>query len=204
MDRTALPPRVPPARSRALATSLPNVLTYGRIAAVPAVVASWFFIPGDLGRWIALAFYAAACFTDWLDGYLARAWHQQSSLGRMLDPIADKLLVGATLLLLVHVNTIDGWNIWAALIILCREILVSGLREYLAELNVKISVTRLAKWKTTLQMVALGVLLAGPSGDKVFPGITEAGMVLLWTAALLTLHTGYDYLKAAVQHAIEN
>ena len=204
MDRAAGQTRQEPGRARALATSLPNVLTYGRIVAVPAVIASWFFIPGDTGRWVALVFYAAACVTDWLDGYLARAWHQQSSLGRMLDPIADKLLVGATLLLLVHVNSIDGWNIWAALIILCREILVSGLREYLAELNVKISVTNLAKWKTTLQMVALGVLLAGPAGDKFFPGVSQLGMVLLWTAALLTLHTGYDYLKAAVRHAIEN
>lgn len=204
MDRAANPPRLSPARSRALATSLPNILTYGRIAAVPAVVASLFFIGGDTGRWVALAFYVAACLTDWLDGYLARAWHQQSSLGRMLDPIADKLLVGATLLLLAHVNSIDGWNIWAAVIILCREILVSGLREYLAELNVKISVTRLAKWKTTLQMVALGVLLAGPAGDKLIGGISQIGIVLLWTAALLTLHTGYDYLKAAVRHAIEN
>lgn len=204
MDRASATPRLQPGRARALATSLPNVLTYGRIVAVPLVVASWFFIPGDLGRWVGLGFYIAACVTDWLDGYLARAWHQQSSLGRMLDPIADKLLVGATLLLLVHVNTIDGWNLWAALIILCREILVSGLREYLAELNVKISVTNLAKWKTSLQMVALGFLLAGPAGDKVFTGISQIGLVLLWTAALLTLHTGYDYLKAAVRHAIEN
>ena len=204
MDRAAHPQRLASQRARALATSLPNVLTYGRIAAVPAVVAAVYFIPGDLGRWVALGVYIAACITDWLDGYLARVWEQQSSLGRMLDPIADQLLVGATLLLLVHDNTIGGWHLWAALIILCREILVSGLREYLAELNVKISVTRLAKWKTTLQMIALGVLLAGPAGDKIIPGLSDAGMVLLWTAALLTLHTGSDYLKAAVRHAIEN
>lgn len=198
MDQRAAP------SSGAAIGSLPNVLTYARIAAVPAVLMFLLLMASPAGRWWALGVYVAACITDYLDGYLARVWHQQSNLGRMLDPIADKLLVGATLLLLVHVNTIDGWNIWAALIILCREILVSGLREYLAELNVKISVTRLAKWKTTLQMVALGVLLAGPAGDKVLTGVTEVGLVLLWTAALLTLHTGYDYLKAAVQHAIEN
>ena len=122
----------------------------------------------------------------------------------MLDPIADKLLVGATLLVLTHFNTISGIHVWAALIILCREILVSGLREFLAELNVKIHVTQLAKWKTSLQMIALGVLLAGPAGEKVVPGVMSAGLALLWMAALLTLWTGYDYLRAAVRHAIDN
>jgi cardiolipin synthase (CMP-forming) len=183
------------AAPRPLLTSLPNILTYGRILAVPALVAVFFFIKSDTGRWIAVAIFLAACITDWLDGYLARAWHQQSTLGRMLDPIADKLLVGATLLILVHDNTIDGWPIWAAVIILCREIL--------AELNVKIHVTQLAKWKTAVQMIALGVLLAGPAGDKVIPHVTTVGTFFLWLAAVLTLWTGYDYLKASVQHAIE-
>jgi len=192
------------AAARPLWTSLPNVLTYGRIAAVPALVACLFFMGGDTARWSALCLFAAASVTDWLDGYLARAWAQQSALGRMLDPIADKLLVGAALLMLVHDNTISGASIWAAVIILCREILVSGLREFLAELNVKVHVTRLAKWKTAMQMVALGVLLAGPAGDKVVPGVTAAGLVLLWLAAMLTLWTGYDYLKAGIQHAMEN
>jgi CDP-diacylglycerol--glycerol-3-phosphate 3-phosphatidyltransferase/cardiolipin synthase len=185
------------------ATSLPNVLTYLRILAVPAVAMCLFLIPGDAGRWWALGVYVAACITDWLDGYLARAWRQQSTLGRMLDPIADKLLVGTTLLMLAHDNTIDRLNVAAAVIILCREILVSGLREFLAELNVKVHVTQLAKWKTTLQMVALGILLAGPAGDKLVPGVTLAGLTLLWVAALLTLWTGYDYLKAAVRTAME-
>jgi CDP-diacylglycerol--glycerol-3-phosphate 3-phosphatidyltransferase/cardiolipin synthase len=171
---------------------------------VPAVVAALLLIPGSAGRWTSLAIFLVACITDWLDGYLARAWHQQSTIGRMLDPIADKLLVGSTLLVLTHVGTIDSIHIWAAVIILSREILVSGLREFLAELNVKISVTQLAKWKTSLQMVALGVLLAGPAGDRIVPGVTQLGFVLLWTAALLTLYTGYDYLKAAVKHAIED
>jgi cardiolipin synthase len=183
--------------------SLPNVLTYGRILAVPGVVACLFFLTGDTARWAALGLFVAASLTDWLDGYLARAWQQQSTIGRMLDPIADKLLVGATLLVLTNLNTIGGWHMWAALIILCREILVSGLREFLAELNVKVHVTQLAKWKTTLQMVALGVLLAGPAGDKVIPGVTSTGLALLWLAALLTLWTGYDYLRAAIRHAID-
>lgn len=182
---------------------LPNVLTYARIAAVPALVACLYFLKGDTARWSALAIFVAACVTDWLDGYLARAWHQQSELGRMLDPIADKLLVGATLMLLVYEKTITGISIWAAVIILCREILVSGLREFLAELNVKIHVTELAKWKTTVQMVALGVLLAGGAIDKLVPGTTTVGLTFLWLAALLTLWTGYDYLKAAVHHAME-
>jgi CDP-diacylglycerol--glycerol-3-phosphate 3-phosphatidyltransferase/cardiolipin synthase len=185
------------------AASLPNVLTYLRILAVPAVALCLLLIPGDAGRWWALGIYIAACVTDWLDGYLARVWRQQSMLGRMLDPIADKLLVGITLLMLTHDNTIDRANVAAAAIILCREILVSGLREFLAELNVKIHVTQLAKWKTTLQMVALGILLAGPAGNEIVPGVTTTGLALLWLAALLTLWTGYDYLKAAVRTAME-
>jgi cardiolipin synthase (CMP-forming) len=189
----------PPVR----AVSLPNVLTYLRILAVPAVVLCLFLIKGDAGRWWALGVYVGACITDWLDGYLARKFDQQSPLGRMLDPIADKLLVGTTLLMLAYDNTIDGPAVGAAAIILCREILVSGLREFLAELNVKVHVTRLAKWKTTLQMIALGILVAGPAGDKIVPNVTNAGIFMLWVAALLTLWTGYDYLKAAVKTAME-
>ena len=192
------------ATSRSMPMSLPNVLTYGRIVAVPALVACLFFLKGDVARWSAFGLFVLAGLTDWLDGYLARMWEQQSTLGRMLDPIADKLLVGAVLLMLVYDNTISGWSIWAAIIILLREILVSGLREFLAELNVKIHVTRLAKWKTTMQMIALGALLAGPAAEKIVPGIMTGGLVLLWIAALLTLWTGYDYLKAGVVHAIEH
>jgi CDP-diacylglycerol--glycerol-3-phosphate 3-phosphatidyltransferase/cardiolipin synthase len=195
MDRTA---------PRPVLTSLPNVLTYGRILAIPAMAACFLLVKTDTGRWAALAVFALACFTDWLDGYLARVLSQQSTLGRMLDPIADKLLVGTALILLVNDGTIDYISIWAAIIILSREILVSGLREYLAELNVKIHVTRLAKWKTTLQMSSLAVLLAGPAGDKYIAGVTLTGTVLFWIAALLTLWTGYDYLKAAVRHAMDN
>jgi cardiolipin synthase (CMP-forming) len=189
--------------TRAQPMSLPNVLTYARIAAVPALVVCLYFIKGDTGRWTAFALFVAAAITDWLDGYLARAWEQQSTLGRMLDPIADKLIVGASLIMLVHDQTIAGVTLFAAVIILCREILVSGLREFLAELNVKIHVTQLAKWKTMLQMVALAVLIAGPAADKLVPNITNLGLGLLWIAALLTLWTGYDYLKAGVHHAME-
>ena len=188
---------------RPISTSLPNILTYGRIVAVLVLAAVLFFGQGTNARWLAFAIFTAACLTDWLDGYLARIWEQQSNLGRMLDPIADKLLVGATLLMLVYTNTIDGWLIWAAIIILSREILVSGLREFLAELNVKIHVTQLAKWKTFVQFIALALLLVGPAAEKILPGTTVAGAMLLWIAALLTLVTGYDYLKAGIRHAID-
>lgn len=189
-----------PARTEPL--SLPNVLTYGRIAAVPALVACLFFLHGDMARWSAFVLFVIAGITDWLDGYLARAWEQQSTLGAMLDPIADKLLVGAALMMLVYDGTIGKASIWAAIIILCREILVSGLREFLAELNVKVRVSVLAKWKTAVQMIALAVLLAGPAAEKYQPGAEATGIALLWLAAVLTLWTGYDYLKAGVKHAM--
>jgi cardiolipin synthase (CMP-forming) len=188
---------------RPILTSLPNILTYGRIVAVPVLVALLFFYEGGGARWAAFALFVTACITDWLDGYLARIWEQQSNLGRMLDPIADKLLVGATLLTLVYTRDITGWSIWAAIIILSREILVSGLREFLAELNVKVHVTQLAKWKTAFQFIALSMILAGPAIQPYVPGVAEAGIVILWMSALLTLVTGYDYLKAGIRHAID-
>jgi len=189
-------------RTRPLA--LPNILTYGRIAAVPVVVGAMFWqsiLHGGLWlRWVALAVFIAAGVTDFLDGYFARIWAQQSSLGRMLDPIADKLLVASCLLILAAGDTIHGWALLAAVVILCREILVSGLREYLAELRVSIPVTRLAKWKTTLQLVAIGFLLLGEAGDAIVPVVTKIGITLLWLSALLTLYTGWDYLQAGLHH----
>lgn len=182
-----------------MATNLPNLLTYFRIAMVPAIVAA-FYLRGDLGHWTALFIFVLAAITDFFDGYLARAWEQQSTLGRMLDPIADKLLVAAVLLVLTKEGQIYGFSLWAALIILCREILVSGLREFLAELRVSVPVTQLAKWKTAIQMVALSFMLAGPAGDKVMTGISEIGLTLLWAAAILTLYTGYDYFRAGIVH----
>jgi len=188
------------ARQRA-ALNLPNLLTYGRIAAVPALVGC-FFLEGDFGRWLALAIFIAAGITDFLDGYVARAWSQQSPLGRMLDPIADKLLVAAALLMLAAMQTIAGWSLWAGVIILSREILVSGLREFLAEVRVSVPVTTLAKYKTTTQLVAIGFLLAGPAGDKIWEWTTLTGLTLLWISALLTLYTGYDYLRAGLHHVM--
>jgi cardiolipin synthase len=185
-----------------IALSLPNILTYLRILAVPLVAAS-FHIEGDAGRWLAFGLFCFASVTDYFDGYLARLWAQQSSLGRMLDPIADKLLVSVSLLVLAGEGTIGGWSMWAAVIILMREIFVSGLREFLAELKVSVPVTRLAKWKTTIQLVAIGFLLAGPAGDTLVPGTTEVGLVLLWTAALVTLYTGWDYFRAGVGYLVE-
>jgi cardiolipin synthase len=189
------------------AFSIPNLLTYGRILAVPLVVLC-FFLEGrlegsDPARWTALGIFVIASLTDFLDGYLARIWKQTSNIGKMLDPIADKLLVAAVLLLMAADGTIAGWTLWAAIIILCREILVSGLREYLAELKVSVPVTRLAKWKTTVQLVAVGFLIAGPAGDKVIGYSTEIGITLLWISAIITLYTGYDYFRAGLKHMMD-
>ncbi len=192
-----------PARPLALA----NLLTYLRIAAVPAVVACLYWqdiLHGGLWlRGVALVIFIGAGVTDALDGYFARKWGEQSTFGRMLDPIADKLLVSSCLLMLAADGTIRGWSLWAAIVILCREILVSGLREYLAELRVSVPVTQLAKWKTTLQLVAVGFLIAGEAGDAVVPVITPIGLALLWLSALLTLYTGWDYFRAGVRHLIK-
>jgi len=161
---------------------------------------------------VALAVFISAGVTDILDGYFARSWGQQSSLGRMLDPIADKLLVASCLLMLAAEETIRGWSLLAAVVILCREILVSGLREYLAELRVSVPVTRLAKWKTTGQLVAVGFLIAGEAGDGVvsavtkignMPVVTEIGILLLWLSAILTLYTGWDYMRAGLQYMVD-
>lgn len=191
------------------AFNLPNILTYGRILAVPLVVLC-FFLEGrlqssDFARWSAFGIFILASITDYFDGYLARAWQQQSNIGRMLDPIADKLLVSSCLLLLAADTdkTIAGWSLWAAIIILCREILVSGLREYLAALKVSVPVTQLAKWKTAIQMLAIAALLIGPAGDKIVPYWTQLGIAMLWIAAIVTLYTGYDYFRAGAKHIMD-
>lgn len=189
------------------AFNIPNMLTYGRVVAVPLVAACLFvqviYESGLWLRWVALTIFVIAAITDYFDGYLARALSQQSAIGRMLDPIADKLLVGVVLLMLAADGTILGWSLWAAVVILSREILVSGLREFLAELQVSVPVTQLAKWKTALQLVAVGFLIAGPAGDQVIPFVTQVGIGLLWIAALLTLYTGFDYFRAGVGHLID-
>ena len=203
MDFATPTPRALQARPLAV----PNLLTYARIAAVPAVVGClyWQDVPqhGPWLRWVALLIFISAAVTDILDGYLARRWGELTTFGRMLDPIADKLLVASCLFMLVFDGTIVGVHVWAGIVILCREILVSGLREYLAELRVSVPVTRLAKWKTTLQLVAVGFLLAGDAGDAIVPVVTPTGLALLWLSALLTLYTGWDYFRAGVRHLIE-
>jgi cardiolipin synthase len=190
------------ARGPGLTWSLPNLLTYGRVAAVPVVAGCLFWPEIAWMRWVALGVFIAAGISDFLDGYLARAWSQQSRIGQMLDPIADKLLVSAVLMMLAADHTIASYSLTAAIIILCREILVSGLREFLAELKVSLPVSNVAKWKTTLQLIALGFLIAGPSGDAIVPGITTTGLVLLWISALLTLYTGWDYFRAGLKEMI--
>ncbi|MAF95728.1 MAG: CDP-diacylglycerol--glycerol-3-phosphate 3-phosphatidyltransferase [Rhodospirillaceae bacterium] len=184
--------------------NLPNILTFSRIAAIPVLIALLLFVGDPMGSWLAFAAYTLACITDFFDGYLARAWHQQSSLGRFLDPIADKLLVASVLLVLVGIDRISGLTVLPAAVILCREILVSGLREFLAQVRVSVPVTTMAKWKTTIQMLALGFLLVGPSGPDFGPVPTiEIGVYGLWGAAVLTMVTGYDYLMAGLRHINE-
>jgi cardiolipin synthase (CMP-forming) len=179
-------------------TSLPNLLTISRIAVIPVVVAT-FYLPELWSQWLACGLFVAACITDWLDGHFARLWKQQSEIGRFLDPIADKLLVAAALFMLAATGRIADWTILPALIILMREILVSGLREYLAGLRVRVPVSRLAKWKTGIQMTASGFLLVGDAGPRILP-VQGVGELLLCIAALLTLVTGYDYLRAGLPH----
>src|SRR5436853_182923 len=194
-------------RTAKCSLSFPNILTCARIAAIPVVVGCVFaqsIMDGPVWlRWVAVVVFIAAGITDFLDGYYARIWHQYSAFGRMLDPIADKLLVASCLLMLAADGIIHGWTLWAAIVILCREILVSGLREYLAALRVSVPVTKLAKWKTTVQLVAIGFLLAGEAGDMIVPVVTQIGLLLLWISAIITIYTGWDYFRAGVHHLIK-
>jgi len=185
-------------------TDLPNILTLSRIATIPMLVAL-VAINSPMADLAACATFSAAAITDYFDGKLARSRRQQSDLGRMLDPIADKLLVGAALMMLVGQNRLSRVGIYPAIVIMLREILVSGLREYLAGIRVGLPVTRLAKWKTGFQMGALGTLLAGNSTAFLlhfgFLPVSLIGETMLWIAAVLTLITGWDYLTAGLQHA---
>jgi cardiolipin synthase len=182
-------------------TSLPNLLTLSRIVVIPLVVAA-FYVEGDWARWVACGLFVAAAVTDWFDGWLARQWNQVSAFGRFLDPIADKLLVAAVLFMLVAFDRVGPVSLLPALVILLREILVSGLREFLAEVRVGMPVTRLAKWKTGFQMVALALLLVGDSGPDGL-AVQQAGEIALWVAAVLTLITGWDYLQSGLKHLKE-
>ena len=181
-------------------SSLPNSLTISRIALVPLFVAA-FFLPEDPGRWIVFVLFCLAGLTDAVDGMIARKLKAESSLGRMLDPIADKLIVSAALLMLTADRTLQE-SIWSPrLVILCREILVSGLREFLAGADVSLPVTRVAKMKTVVQMVAIAALIATTASERMLPGVTGVALFGLWVAAALTMYTGYAYLRAGLVHA---
>ena len=184
---------------------IPNILTIGRIIIVPIFVIS-FFLPGFFGDLIPFFLFVLASFTDYLDGLLARLFKEESKLGELLDPIADKILVAAALILLVMNGTIKNYEVIAAIIILTREILISGLREFLAKVNVDMPVTSLSKLKTIFQMLSIAILLTGESGNKIIDfqdyNAQTIGIILLWLSAFLTLYTGYDYLIKSIDHAI--
>lgn len=178
--------------------TLPNLLTLSRIVAVPFLVAL-LWVPDPTLYAFAFALYALIGITDYFDGWLARKLNSASKLGAFLDPIADKILVAAVLLMLCAVQVIAGWHLIAAIVILLREILVSGLREYLAGSQVSVPVSQLAKWKTTFQMVALGALILAVATPH-WPWMLHVGLVSLWIAAPLTLLTGWDYLRVGLRH----
>ena len=184
---------------------IPNILTIGRILLVPFFVLA-FYLPGFYGDLTAFALFVIASFTDFLDGMLARMLGEESQLGELLDPIADKIIVATALILLVMDGTIRHYEVIAAIIILTREILISGLREFLAKGQIKLPVSNLAKLKTFLQMVAIGLLLTGETGNKILNfqnyNAQTIGIILLWLSAVLTLYTGYEYLRKGIDHAI--
>ena len=178
---------------------LPNFLTLVRIALVPVFVAAfWLPLPG--GRWVALAIFLIAAITDYADGMIARARNAESRLGQMLDPIADKLLVASALMMLVYQSDIRGHVLVPALIILAREIMVSGMREFLASIAVSVPVSSIAKFKTTIQVVALSLLIAAPAIESAFGALHLLGIIALWLAAMLTLYTGFVYVQANLAH----
>ena len=184
---------------------IPNILTIGRIIIVPIFVLS-FFLPGFFGDLIPFFLFVIASFTDFLDGLLARLYKEESKLGELLDPIADKILVSAALILLVMNGTIKNYEVIAVIIILTREILISGLREFLAKVSVNMPVSSLAKLKTFIQMLSIAILLTGESGNKIINfedyNAQTVGIILLWLSAFLTLYTGYDYLAKGIDHAL--
>ena len=185
---------------------IPNILTIGRIILVPIFILT-FYLPGALGDWIPFFIFVLASFTDFLDGVLARFYKEESKLGELLDPIADKIIVASALVLLVMDKTIINYEVIAAIIILTREILISGLREFLAKSQVSMPVSGLAKFKTFIQMFAIAILLTGESGNKLINfqdyNAHTIGIILLWLSAFLTLYTGYDYVKKGINQAID-
>ena len=184
---------------------IPNILTIGRIIIVPFFVVS-FFLPGFYGEIIPFLLFLLASFTDFLDGLLARLYKEESKLGELLDPIADKIIVSAALILLVMNGTIQNYEVIAAIIILTREILISGLREFLGKVQVQMPVTSLAKVKTFIQMFSIAILLTGETGNSIINfedyNAQTVGIILLWLSAFLTLYTGYDYVRKGIDHII--
>ena len=184
---------------------IPNILTVGRILIVPFFVLA-FYLPGFYGDLTALILFIVASFTDFLDGMLARLLGEESKLGELLDPIADKIIVATALILLVMDGTIKNYEVIAAIIILTREILISGLREFLAKGKINLPVSSLAKLKTVLQMVSIALLLSGETGNKIINfqdyNAQTIGIILLWLSAALTLFTGYEYMRKGIDHAI--
>jgi len=184
---------------------IPNYLTIGRIIIVPIFVFTY-YLPGFYGDVIPFALFVLASFTDFLDGLLARMYKEESKLGELLDPIADKIIVATALILLVMDGTVKNYEVIAAIIILTREILISGLREFLAKGKINLPVSNLAKAKTFLQMFAISALLTGETGNKILNfqdyNAQTIGIILLWLSAFLTLYTGYEYLRKGIDHAI--
>jgi cardiolipin synthase len=177
---------------------VPNIITIARILAIIPIV--WLVMSGDTAlRAVALVLYVIAAASDWLDGYLARAWNQYSPLGRMLDPIADKLLVGILIAALAWDGSFSGWDMIPACAILFREFFIPGLREFLGNIKVVLPVSWLAKWKTTIQLVALALVLL----ERIIPSLGLASDIVLWVAGILTIWTGFQYLRASWPHLVE-
>jgi len=179
-------------------STIPNLLTLARIGLIPIMMGA-FYTQSVVGRWVAALAFIIACFTDFLDGYVARIWSQTTKIGQFLDPVADKLLVASTLLMLAGFGRISRFTLMPAIIILCREIMVSGLREFLSELKVNMPVTTFAKWKTAIQMLAISLLLLGDTPTFGSPFLL-VGEGMLWVAAVMTLISGFDYFKAGIKH----
>lgn len=180
-------------------TSLPNMITMGRILLIPLII-MLMYIPTETTAWCALFFYTLACASDYLDGFLARKMNEVSDIGKFLDPIADKIMIGSLLVALAAIDRLDGIWVLPAIVILVREFLVSGLREYLGPKNITLPVSNMAKWKTTLQMIALGFLVMGNYGNDVLPFTLLIGQIGLSVAAVLTVTTGWNYMKAGLLH----
>ena len=184
---------------------IPNILTIGRIIIVPIFVAT-FFLPGFFGDLIPFFLFILASFTDYLDGLLARLFKEESKLGELLDPIADKILVSTALVLLIMNGTIKNFEVIAAIIIITREIIISGLREFLAKVSISMPVSGLAKVKSFIQMFSIAILLTGDFGNKLINfqdyNAQTIGIILLWLSAGLTLYTCYDYMVKGIDHAL--